>query len=110
MDPELGELESSSSAGTGLEAPGQQCLSNWDMERTPADGCSLVDRSSDLRETTFFLEEFIIGTQTDSRTSTLFASLKTVCPQMSRKPENKELANEENKKFDPDGKEREPPL
>ena len=63
-----------------------------------------------LRETTFFLEEFIIGTQTDSRTSTLFASLKTVCPQMSRKPENMELANEENKKFDPDGKEREPPL
>ena len=29
-EPELGELESSS-AGTGFEAPGQQCLSNWEF-------------------------------------------------------------------------------
>ena len=35
MDPELGELESSS-AGTDLEAPGYQCLSNRQMERTVA--------------------------------------------------------------------------
>ena len=55
MDPELGQLESSP-AGTGLEAPGQQCLSKWEMERTTVDSYSLVDGSSDLRETTFSLE------------------------------------------------------
>ena len=40
MDPERGELESSS-AGTGLETPGQQCPANegiWKTERTTADG------------------------------------------------------------------------
>ena len=40
MGPELKELESPS-AGTGLETPGQQCLSNertWDQGRTTADG------------------------------------------------------------------------
>ena len=52
MEPELGELESSS-AGTGLEAPGQQCLSNWEMDQTTVDGCSLVDESSDLGENIF---------------------------------------------------------
>ena len=56
IDPELGELELSSSAGMGLEAPGQQCLSNWEMERTTGNDCLLVDGSSDLGETTFSLE------------------------------------------------------
>ena len=65
MEPELGELELSS-AGTGLEATGQQCLSNWEMERTTVDGCLLVDGSSDLGETTFSLEELVIWTQTES--------------------------------------------
>ena len=40
MDPKLKELESSS-AGTGLEIPGQQCPPNegtWETERTTADG------------------------------------------------------------------------
>ena len=40
MGPELKELESPS-AGTGLEAPGQQCPPNegtWDQGRTTADG------------------------------------------------------------------------
>ena len=40
MDPERGELESSS-AGTGLETPGQQCPPNegtWETGRTTADG------------------------------------------------------------------------
>ena len=73
MNLEPGELESSS-AGTGFEAPGQQCLWNWDMERTTVDGCLLVDGSSDLGETTYSLEEFIIGRQPDSQTSTSFAS------------------------------------
>ena len=40
MDPKLKELESSS-AGTGLEIPGQQCPPNegtWETGRTTADG------------------------------------------------------------------------
>ena len=40
MDPELGELESSSAA-TGLETPGQQCPPNegiWETGRTTSDG------------------------------------------------------------------------
>ena len=69
MEPEPGELESSS-ADMGLEAPGQQYLSNWDMERTTVYDCSLVDGSSDLGKTTFSLEELVIGTQPDSQKST----------------------------------------
>ena len=74
------------------------------MERTTVNGRLLVDGSSDLRKTTFFLEDFVNGTQPDSRTSTSFASSKIVCPQMSRKPEDKELANDENKQFDLGGR------
>ena len=69
-EPEL----KSSSAGTGLEAPWQQCLSNWEMKRATVDGCSLVDGSSDLGENTFSLKESVIGTQTDSQTSSSSAS------------------------------------
>ena len=65
IEPELGKL-GSSSAGTGLEAPGKQCLSNWEMKRITVDGCSLIDGSSDLGETTISLEKLVIGTQTDN--------------------------------------------
>ena len=52
----------------------------------------------------FSLEEFVIGTQPDSQTSTSFASSKIVFLEMSYKPEGtKELANDENKQFDPGG-------
>ena len=78
MEPELEEPESSLSAGAGFEAPGHQCLSNWEMERTTVDGCSLVDWSLDLGKTTFSLEKLVIGTRTDSQTSTSFASSKLV--------------------------------
>ena len=66
MEPEPGELESSS-AGTGFEAPGQQCRSNWEMKRTTVDDCLLVDGSSDMGGNAFSLEELVIGTQTDSQ-------------------------------------------
>ena len=105
MDPELGELKSSS-AGTGFKAPGQQCLSNWEMERTTVDGCSLVDENSNFGENIFFLEELAIGTQTDNQT----ASSKAVCQKISCKPEDKELISDENKQFDPGGKGGEPTL
>ena len=109
MNPELGGLESSS-AGTGSEAPGQQCLSNWEMERTTVDDCSLVDGSSDFGETTFSLEEFVIETQTDSQTLASFASSKVICQKMTRKPKDKKLANKENKQFDPGEKVGKPSL
>ena len=61
MDPESGQLESSSagtgqlkspSAGMGFEAPGQKCLSNWKMKQTSTvDGCSLVGVSSNCLKT-----------------------------------------------------------
>ena len=53
-EPELGKLESSS-AGMGLEAPGQQCLSNWEIGRTNVDGCLLVDGGSKFGGHHFFL-------------------------------------------------------
>ena len=81
------------------------------MERTTVDNCSLVDGSLDLGETNFSLEEFVIGTQTDSQNSISFASSKNGFLPMSCKPEDaKELANKENKRFDPGRKEGEPPL
>ena len=48
------------SAGTDPGVPGQQRLSSWEMQRTTADGCSLVDVSLDLGEITS-LEDFLIN-------------------------------------------------
>ena len=103
MDPEPGQLESSSagtgevesssagtgqlespSAGTCFETPGQQCLPNWDMGRTTIDGCLLVGASSNLGGNIFSLEE-------------------PVCKKMRCKPEDNGPASEENKQFDPGG-------
>ena len=39
-----------------------------------------------------------------------FSLEELVCKKMSRKPKDKESVNEENKQFDPGGKEGEPPL
>ena len=86
MDPEPGQLESSS-AGTGFEKPGQQCLPNWEMGRTTVDGCLLVGVSSILGGDIFPPEELIIGL-----------------------PKDKESANEENEQFDPGGKGKKPPF
>ena len=102
MDPERGQLESPS-AGMGDETPGRQCLPNWEMGQTTVDRCLLVDVSSNLEENDFPLEELGIGMQTDSQTSTYFASSKIVCKKMSRKLEDNGPASEENKQFDPGG-------
>ena len=106
MDPEPGELEQSSvgtdqlkspSAGTCFETPEQQCLLNWEMGRTTVDGCLLASVSSNLGGNTFSLTELVIGTRTDSQTSTPSASSKIVFLQVSRKPGDSEPASEENK-------------
>ena len=109
MDPERGQLESPP-AGTGFETPEQQCLPNWEMRRTTIDDCLLIGVSSNLGENTFSLTELVIGTRTDSQTSTPSASPKTVFLQMSCKPGDSEPASEENKQFDPGGKREEPPF
>ena len=57
MDPERGELKSSS-AGTGLETPGQQCPPNegtWDQRRTTASGFLTTGVDSNQEETFFHL-------------------------------------------------------
>ena len=104
MDPERGQLESPS-AGTGFETPGQQCLPNWEMGRTTVDGCLLIGVISNFGSNVSPLEKLGIGMQTYSQTPTYFASSKTGFLQMSRKPGNREPAYEENKQFDPGGKE-----
>ena len=60
MEPKQGALELSS-VGTGPEAPGQHCLSSREMKRTDAEGCPLVDGSSDLEETTSSLNALLLG-------------------------------------------------
>ena len=120
MDPESGQLELSStgtgqlespSTGTGFEAPRQQCIANWDIERTSTvDGCLLVGVSLNLGKNIFSLTKLVTGTQTDSQTSTLYAPSKIVCKKMSSKLEDNEPANEKIKQFDPGGKGWEPPF
>ena len=76
MDPERGQLESPS-AGTGLETPGQQCLPNWEMGRTTADGCLLAGASSNLGGNAFSLAEIVVGTRADNETATPSTSTKS---------------------------------
>ena len=109
MDPERGQLESPS-AGTYFETPGQQCLPNWEMRQATVDDCLLVGVTSNLGGNTYSLTGLVIGTRTDSQTSTPSALPKTVFQQMSRKPGDSEPASEENKQFDPSGKGEKPPL
>ena len=73
MDPERRALESLS-ADTDLEAPGQRCLSSWEMHRTTIDDHSLGDGSSYLGELPFCLADFISRVP-DNRTTTPFSSL-----------------------------------
>ena len=74
------------------------------MQRTTVNDCSLVGGSSNLGETTFSFEELVIGGQSDNQTSTSFALSRNVFLQIRCNSENtKELANEENKQFDPGG-------
>ncbi|CAM9995744.1 unnamed protein product [Ascophyllum nodosum] len=68
IEPGRGELKSLS-AGTGLEVPGQQRLSSRVIQRTTVDDCLLVDGSSDLEETTFSPEDFVIRVKPASQTS-----------------------------------------
>ena len=84
-------------------------LKHPDISVSQAGRC--IEPLSDSGETTFSLEEFAFRGQPDNQTSKSFASSKTVFPHMGYEPENsKELANEENKQFNPGGRRGEPPL
>ena len=77
------------------------------MEQTSTvDGCLLFGVSLNFEKNMFSSEELTIGTRTDGQID----SSKTAYQKISRKPKDKESANEENKQFDPGGKGGEPPL
>ena len=103
MDPEQGELESSS-AGTGLETPGQQCPQNegiWERGRTTANGFLTADVGSSQGGN--------ISSPTERAKST--ATIADISSKAAT-PENRrhKTTSEENKQFDPGGKgEKAPP-
>ena len=100
MNPEQGELERSS-AGTGLETPGQQCPPNegtWEEGRTIADGYLLVGMGSN--------QGGDISSPTTERVDTraVRTTANITFLQQGQKPKDKEKGSEENKQFDPGGK------
>ena len=97
MDPERGELESSS-AGTGLETPGQQCPPNegtWETGRTIADGILTAGVGSNQ------------GGNISSSTEHVGTRAGTAATSEKRRHKT---TSEENKQFDPGGKGEKAPL
>ena len=97
MDPKLKELESSS-AGTGLKTPGQQCPPNeeaWETGRTTADGFLTADVDSIQRGNICSPTEHI-GTRAGTAATPEKCRHKTT--------------SEDNKQFDPGEKGEKAPL
>ena len=97
MDPERGELESSS-AGTGLETPGQQCPPNegtWETGRTIADGILTAGVGSNQ------------GGNISSPTEHVGTRAGTAATPEKRRHKT---TSEENRQFDPGGKGEKAPL
>ena len=107
MNPEPTELESPS-AGTDLEAPGQQCPPNEEAGRTTADGYLLVGMGSNQGGDTSSPTERA-GSRAGKTTTTTSAASNIIFLQQGRKPRDKS-SSEENKQFDPEGKEKSPRL
>ena len=105
MGPELEELKSSS-AGTGLETPGQQCPPNegtWDQGRTTASGFLTVGVDSNQGGNFFSTTTESGGTRAGNKSTRITADITFL--QQGHKPRS-----EENKQFDPGGKgEKAPP-
>ena len=107
MNPELTELEIPST-GTGLETPGHQCTPKkgiWEKGRTIADGYLLVNMGSNQGEDISLPTERV-DTPAVRTTTTTFNSSNTIFQQQGHKPKDKDKDSEENKQFDPEGKER----
>ena len=105
MDPDRGELESSS-AGTGLENPGQQCPPNegiWETGRTTADGILTAGVGSNQGGSISSPTECVDTRAITKSTTTTSADITFL--KQGHKPRS-----EENKQFDPGGKgEKAPP-
>ena len=99
MDPELKVLEPSS-AGTGLETPGQQCHPTWETERTPADGFLTASVGTNQGGNISSLTERV-DTRAGTKSTTTSADITFL--QQGYKPKDKDKGNEENKQFDPSG-------
>ena len=103
MDPERGELKSSS-AGTGLETPGQQCSPNegiWETGQTTADGFLTAGVGSNQGGNISSPTKRAKNTKTFAYISSTAAT-----------PENRrhKTTSEENKQFEPGGNgEKAPP-
>ena len=118
MDPELKELESPS-AGTGLETPGQQCPPNEgtrETGRATADGFLTAGVGSNLGKQTSPTTERV-DTRAVRTTTATFSDISSPREHVGTragtaatpaKPRHK-TTSEENKQFDPGGKERKPP-
>ena len=79
MDPERGELESSS-AGTGLETPGQQCLPNegiWETGRTTADGILTAGVGSNQGGNIFSPTTQCVDTRASTTSTATFADISS---------------------------------
>ena len=99
MDPERAELESSS-AGTGLETPGQQCPPNagmWEKGRTTADGSLTAGVGSNQGGNIFSPTTESVDTRAGNKSKRTTADITFL--QQGHKPRS-----EENKRFDPGGK------
>ena len=109
MDPKLKELESSS-AGTGLETPGQQCPPNegtWKTGRTTADGFLTAGVGSNQGGSIYSPTERV-DTRASTKSTTTTADITFL--QQSHKPKDEDEGSEENKQFDPGGKGEKAPL
>ena len=107
MNPELTELEIPST-GTGLETLGHQCTPKegiWEKGRTITDGYLLVGMGSNQGEDISLPTERV-DTPAVRTTTTTSNSSNTIFQQQGHKPKNKDEDSEENKQFDPEGKER----
>ena len=102
MDPERGELKSSS-AGTRLETPGQQCPPNegtWDRGRTTASGISTAGVGSNQGGSVSSPTERAKDTKT-------FADISSTAATPAKR--RHKTSSEENKQFDPGGKGKKAP-
>ena len=112
MDPERGELKSSS-AGTGLETPGQQCPPNdgtWETGRTTADGFLTAGVGSNQGGIISSPTERAKNTATfaDISSPTEYVGTLAVTAATPTKRRHK-TSSEENKQFDPGGKGKKAP-
>ena len=111
MNPKRDELESSS-AGTGLETPVQQCPPKegaWRKGRIIADGYLLVGVGSNQPGGDISSPTERVDTRVGTKITTTSAASNTISLRTRSKPQDKKTLSEENKQFDPGGEGGEQP-